>query len=551
MSTSDQVGRYIPVEKIGSGGMAEVFRGFYEVSGGVKKTVAIKRLLPTQSGEKYKKMLMDEARVLIHLHHQTIVQIIDVGEAQGLPFIVMEYIDGVDLGKLFRQLVSQNKTLPSKYAIYIVLQILVALEFAHSCKDEEDRPLNLVHRDVSPSNVLLSRNGEVKVADFGIAKGLHRLGHSIADGLKGKIAYMSPEQVDRGVVDSRADIFACGVILYELLMRAKLFDGESEIEVLEKVRNVELPYDELKRINPILRTVLYRALARDRKNRYQSASEMREDLEKYSAHSAGLGSEFGKYLRQLFRGELNNKSRNISCGDQVCKTRCCHKKNGRQSPVLGLSSLAFAMVLVAFIPADIAIRKMNVGELSLVGTEGDTFLYSAAQIVPPKGGGGTVVIDTSPTNADCTLRVNGVVKRYKTPFVLKDMDLKKRGRGMIEISMPGFESLQDTFEVDSRHPVFVRNYTLKQELSAGLKISASPWGIVDITGVVSAREAPVAMHKLKAGEYLVRVANSGLGQAVTTRIKVSDGEKKHCTAEFKKNVTASFRCKVSHFDASP
>lgn len=551
MSQSTQLGRYIPVEKIGSGGMAEVFRGFYEVSGGVKKTVAIKRLLPTQSEEKYKKMLMDEARVLIHLHHQTIVQIIDVGEAEGLPFIVMEYIDGVDLGKLFRQLVSQKKILPTKYAIYIVLQILVALEFAHSCKDEEDRPLNLVHRDVSPSNVLLSRNGEVKVADFGIAKGLHRLGHSIADGLKGKIAYMSPEQVGRGVVDSRADIFACGVILYELLACARLFDGESDIEVLEKVRNVELPHGELKKIDPPLRTVLYLALAKDRKNRYQSASQMRVDLEKYSAHSAGLGSEFGKYLRQLFKGELGNKSRNISFGDQICKTRRFHGKSGRQSPILSLSSLAFAMALVAFIPADIASRKIITDDLNLARSENDTFTHNAAQIVPPRVGQGTVVVDTSPTNADCTLKMNGVVKRYKTPFVLKDIDLKKGGRGTIEVSMPGFESLQDTFEIDLRRPVFVRNYTLKQEVSAGLKISASPWGIVDIAGIVSAREAPVAMHKLKAGEYSVRVANSGLGQVVTTKVKVSDGEKKHCTAEFKKNVTASFRCKVSHFDASP
>ena len=283
--------RYRITERVASGGMAEVFKGVAESLQGFRKNIAIKRILPALTqNKKFVAMFLDEARLSLALQHANVVQVFDIGHADDTYFIVMEYVDGVDLKSLIEWRRRLNKRLPIAVTLNIINEICKALAYAHELPNPETgRPLGIVHRDISPPNVLISRQGEVKVADFGLAKATSQLETTEPGVVKGKMSYLSPEAARGDEVDSRADIFSVGILLYELLTGKRLFYGETDFQTVELVRNAKVP--PIRAQNPDveqeLDDIVRKALAQQKERRFQSANDLQEELAKYS-YSRGL-----------------------------------------------------------------------------------------------------------------------------------------------------------------------------------------------------------------------------------------------------------------------
>lgn len=265
--------------------MAEIYRAEAELIQGMKKKVAIKRILPhLTKNKKFVAMFLDEARLSLYLDHANIVHVFDIGRSGTTYFIVMEYVDGPNLRTVNETMRRLNEPVSMEKAIFILMEICKGLGYAHDMLGPDDgRPLQIVHRDVSPPNILLSRNGEIKLVDFGLAKAASQLENTDPGVVKGKFSYLSPEAASGSPVDHRADIFASGIILFELLTGRRLFYGETDYQTVELVRKANIP--SLSTINPAvpaeLDQIVHRALARDPDNRYQHAYEMQEALAQF------------------------------------------------------------------------------------------------------------------------------------------------------------------------------------------------------------------------------------------------------------------------------
>jgi serine/threonine-protein kinase len=306
-------GRYVLFDRIGRGGMADIFLARAETELGASRRVVVKQILPALSGdEAFSRMLVAEAKLAAQLHHGNIVQVFDLGREEGRLYIAMEYVEGFDLHQLLRRLSSQKIPLPPEFAIFVVRETLRALDYAHRARDAAGRPMGLVHRDVSPSNVLVSFEGEVKLCDFGIARAL-AAGSEIDEGavsrsrVAGKSAYMSPEHARGEALDARADVFAAAIVLWELCAGRRMYKGtEDEMLALARAGAApELPSRGLPD-EPALRAVLARGLAADRDARFASAKDMLAALEDW-AHGARLMASqlrFGAFLTEHFEAEL-------------------------------------------------------------------------------------------------------------------------------------------------------------------------------------------------------------------------------------------------------
>lgn len=278
MSLQQKIGRYALVKMIGRGGMADVWIGKVRGAGGFEKIVAVKILSPDQvDKEEYQRALTDEARVQVHLKHPNIVDIYDLNFEAENPYLVMEYVEGVELREVLRMLRKEKRTLPFPIAVFIVSEIAKALVFAHERNNPDSgEPLHIVHRDVSPSNILLSIHGDVKLSDFGIAKSSLQSGVTQVGQIKGKFRYMSPEQAEGTALDRRSDIFSLGLVFYECLFGAPAYEGPSDVTVLQMARagEVVLP----KEIDPRLHKILSRLIAQKAEGRYGNLREFAKDL---------------------------------------------------------------------------------------------------------------------------------------------------------------------------------------------------------------------------------------------------------------------------------
>ena len=215
MRLPHRFGRYVLLEKLAQGGLAEIYRAQYSAESGFSKEVAVKRLLPIWSDNKqFTNMLVDEAKALVHLSHPNIVQVFELGRDQELFYISMELVDGVDLRQLFQKMVTEKIVLPRKLLLFIFAEVIRALDFAHSKKDGSGKELKIIHRDISPQNIMVSYDGAVKVADFGIAKGLHRSWETTVTQIKGKFSYMSPEQAVGGDIDPPSYLYSLLIFFY-------------------------------------------------------------------------------------------------------------------------------------------------------------------------------------------------------------------------------------------------------------------------------------------------------------------------------------------------
>ena len=273
-----QAGPYQVIERVSAGGMAEVFRARRTSDG---RAVALKRLLPVLASEpEYVRMFADEARIAAQLAHPSIARVLDVGQSDGTWYMAQELVDGPDLRDLGRKAEQLNRRMSVPAAVYVGMEIAGALEYAHNRIDAQGRPLGLIHRDVSPQNILIGRSGEVKLVDFGIAKAEHRETRTRTGMIKGKFSYMSPEQARGLPLDARTDIFSLVAVMFELLTAERLFDGGSDIEILDRVRRamVKVPSTLNTAISHGLDRVVLKALSRSRRARHQTAASLRGAL---------------------------------------------------------------------------------------------------------------------------------------------------------------------------------------------------------------------------------------------------------------------------------
>jgi eukaryotic-like serine/threonine-protein kinase len=273
--------RYQIVRRIAAGGMAEVYQGESAGIEGFRKKVAIKRVLPKLSqNHDFIRMFLDEARLCAYLSHSKCVQVFDIGQAAGAHFIVMEYVDGADLQAVLEHLQRSAQQMPVEVACLIAMHVCEGLAYAHDARDHNDQPLSIVHRDISPHNVLMTRFGEVKLVDFGLARASSHLTAEEEDIVKGKFGYLAPEVTLGLSADRRVDIFAAGILLWEMLAGRRLFKGETDVETFKQVQAAAVPDVRRLRsdIGDDLAKVLGRALARDRDQRYQKADEFAQEL---------------------------------------------------------------------------------------------------------------------------------------------------------------------------------------------------------------------------------------------------------------------------------
>ncbi len=306
---SRRFGKYLLLEKLATGGMAQLYRAKIIGVQGFEKFIAIKMILPHLAEEKeLVSSFIDEAKLAALLNHQNIVQIYDFGELEGSNFITMEYLFGKDLRAILAKAREFDMPLGLEYGLFVTSRICAGLEYAHTVKDFQGTPLNIIHRDISPQNVIVTYQGDVKIVDFGIAKAATQSTATQVGMIKGKVAYMSPEQAAGKPVDHRSDIFSLGILLYELVTGFKLFKGEDTLQILARVREADFDSPELVvgGLPPKLYAILNRALAKDVGERYQSCAEMLADIEE-ALYEQGLRPSargLAQYMRNLFEKEI-------------------------------------------------------------------------------------------------------------------------------------------------------------------------------------------------------------------------------------------------------
>jgi len=301
-------GKYLLVAKLASGGMAQLYRGKILGDQGFEKFIAIKQILPHLAEEKeFLSSFIDEAKLAALLHHQNIVQIYDFGSAEGAYFITMEYLFGKDLRVIAQKSKEKNLPFSIEHCLFIISRICAGLDYAHQLKDFQGKPLNIIHRDVSPQNIIITYEGDVKIVDFGIAKARSRSTITQVGMIKGKVAYMAPEQASGKNIDSRSDIFPTGILLYEMLSGKRMFTGDT-LQILAKVSRAEFdpPETAISNLAPKLYKILHQALAKDPEQRYQAGGEMLADLEEcmFELSLRPTARGLAQYMKDLFKEEI-------------------------------------------------------------------------------------------------------------------------------------------------------------------------------------------------------------------------------------------------------
>jgi len=317
-------GKYYLVDKISTGGMAEVFKAKTYSHGGFENLLVIKRIL-SHLGEdqEFVDMFIDEAKVSVALQHANIVHLYDFGRIGDDWFMAMECLDGKDVRNILRQLARRRRFLPIEHAIYIASEACKGLDYAHRKTDLQGQNYGIVHRDVSPSNILVSYEGDVKVADFGIAKAQFSSLDTVGGVLKGKYEYMSPEQASGRTVDLRSDLFSLGIILHEMLTGRRLFKTGSEFTTLERIKSCEVPPPSYvnARVPEALDRIVMKALARAPEDRYQTAAEMGLALQDYLFPQTAdqLRADLARSMRELFEEEIVEERHRLEHGSAIAE----------------------------------------------------------------------------------------------------------------------------------------------------------------------------------------------------------------------------------------
>jgi serine/threonine protein kinase len=464
-------GKYMLMRKLASGGMAELFLALHRSVAGFEKLVVIKRILPQMNQDRqFIDMLLHEARIAATLSHPNIVQTFDVGQVDGTYFIAMEHIHGEDIRTVVRQMKKKAVLeFPLEHALGIVIGLTSGLAYAHEKRDLDGKLLDIVHRDISPQNIVVTFSGDVKVVDFGVAKSLHANEESKGGQLKGKVPYMSPEQAAGEDIDHRSDIFACGVILFELTTGKRLFKGGSEYDTLKLICETEypMPSDVAPNYPPQLERIVMKALAKRREARYQSAREMQADLESFVRQERLPVSvvQMSAWMQRLFAEKLTEQKADLqdikAMADEIAaqgpppdyapastgshpSARFDQSNTGAAAPAAATtippvkksSTGLFAGIALALAAAGAGGYFLMTRDAATKPVESPTTSAPAAEVAPPPvDPKGKLKIESDPVGA--AIWINGDLRQEVTPATI---DLPVGREIQIKLSKEGYES---------------------------------------------------------------------------------------------------------------
>jgi serine/threonine protein kinase len=509
----EKFGQYILLEKVASGGMAELFKAKKIGIEGFERVLAIKRILPHISSDKeFINMFIAEAKLVAHLNHKNIAQIYDFGKIGENYFIAMEYIKGKDLRALLNRCEERNTAMPVELAVFIAKEVLSALGYAHKQKDSSGRDLKLIHRDVSPQNILISYEGEVKVIDFGIAKA-ETQSHTKTGTIKGKLAYMSPEQAWGNPIDHRSDIFSLGIVIYEMLTGKRLFKGTTEIKTLEMVREAKAESFSPSLVAVIpseLESIVMKALSKDVKSRYQDASDMERYLGSvlFELSSAAPGSILKKLMNDMFRDEIEAENR--TAAEDATKSIKYENK-------------------VVPIPKESKESKPQVQLEIKPQPGGKSFLYAllgAAIIFVLVGVFLMWPYITGEKTASSLIPAQVYnMANQKTP--VQETPVQQAPLSQEQVALPvqqdQKEQAQDSSEETTRKAP-------QEAVKGSLTINAIPWAEIYINEKHYGT-TPKTIETLKAGDYRVRLENPAY-DAWTTKVAVRGGKTSSISHKF-------------------
>jgi serine/threonine protein kinase len=526
-------GRYELLELLATGGMAQIYRAQLHSAEGTAKELVIKRVLPHLAQNRdFIEMFVDEARISLPLTHGNIVQVFEFGQEGDDYFLAMEYVRGRNLQTIIDRLRERNERTPIPVALYIAAAVAKGLDYAHRFRDSRDRPTGIIHRDVSPQNILVGFQGEIKLTDFGIAKARSRIRETSQGIIRGKAAYLSPEQAACEELDGRSDQFSLGAVLFELMTGRRAFEGINEIETLQRVRTAEIePPSRLRpEISAELDHVVQRMLAGDRASRFDTCGGLHVVLTRIlnEIDPAFSDAALADWMRQVFGHEFDRSTRRLSVGEQL------REQLGISRPDDDRKSLSTGEILKL---GTLELRtasprtKRNVLWLMPLGLA-SIFVFVAIGIAlrgsdpasDVKGGsnldGGKEVI--SKIEEDGTSE--GTSKTAS-----KDGGMLKAPDGSNETtSAPTDQPIAESLNGGARvNPV-------PQPRLGYLNLNASPWALVDIDGLKLQKETPLFKVPVRPGRHQLRFFNPELkierviwvtvrsGQAQTVTVKLTE-----------------------------
>jgi eukaryotic-like serine/threonine-protein kinase len=513
--TGERFGKYLLVGELGLGGMAEVFLAVQHGLEGFVKVVTLKRVLPHLSeSPDFVEMFVDEARLAARLEHPNIVRTYEFGEHEGQYYTVMEYLAGEDLGSTMNRAAMSRQAVPLNTAAHIVAQLCCGLHFAHELTDTSGRPLGLVHRDINPSNVIVTYAGEVKIIDFGVAKSAANSNRTISGTIKGKLAYMSPEQVLARGIDRRSDVFSLGVVLWELVAGRPLFTRDSDAATLYSIMNDPIPRVGRYRagVPEELEALIATALSRTPVDRFTSAEEMQLALETFLATQPKLDARgLARSIESLFGSTRAHAKRSIAQTRALTKNASLVMKLRSEvragltppSPVpRSTRGLGIAAVMIA-----LAVVAGGLGYLGLRGAGGQ------AQAQPPPAARASLELTSAPTGA--AIFIGGEPTGLTTPATLSELE---PGEVAIRVELAGRLSEARVFHLSAGGRV---RHTFSLGASSGrLAIAGLPSGsVIEVAGDEHAAGEVIT---LAAGRHEIRIVADG-ATLVHQTIEVGSG----------------------------
>jgi serine/threonine protein kinase len=504
-------GKYYLLELINVGGMAEVFKAKMFGVEGFEKIVAIKKILPEVAEDaEFIRMFIDEAKIAVRLQHPNVVQILELGKIDDSYFIAMELVNGKDLKTIRKRLKRVELLMPVEQSSYIISQVCDGLDYAHRKTDDKMNSLNIVHRDISPQNMIVSYEGTVKLIDFGIAKAKSKSTKTQAGMLKGKFSYMSPEQVSGQPIDRRSDIFSLGVVFFEMLTGKRLFLGKNDVETLEKIRKADVPPPSVfnSAVPPELDRIVLKALSKDREERYQWASEFSEDLKKFSFTTGNSFSrqDMMNFMSEFFADELEEETAKLEEYQKIQKPVDHHQSqqyNDYRPPARTERTHSDTEMAMPKRSRKVPVLISVILVLSFLAYFGFTMLETKKDTA-------TILIDSSEKNTIVMLNEGTMYqKRCETPCKIEGI---LPGDHQIELTKAGFVPVKETVSL-RQGEIFNKSIKMFKigEQKTMITVKTDPEGAVLYVNDVKARApSPTVVDDIPVGlDIVIRLEKPG------------------------------------------
>jgi serine/threonine-protein kinase len=534
---SGQFGKYQLLRRLAVGGMAEVFLARQQGIAGFEKLLVIKRILPEYSSDpEFVGMFLDEARLAASMAHPNVVQIFDLGQAEGAYFLAMEYVAGPDLLSILRAHGRQGRRVPFHLGARIMASVADALAYAHDHRDARGKPLKLVHRDVTPSNVLVAYAGTTKLVDFGIAKAESQSSKTAAGRVKGKTRYLAPEQLLQNPITGRTDLWAAGVCLYELVTGVRPITGENELAMMKSILDLEIPRPRnlAPDVPEALDDIIMSCLVRDPAQRMASAQELRHQLERYlkSVPEASSPADVGSYLQDFFRTEYQALEASLA---ELADRKSFDTSAVAKMPSMGLDVTPSGTTGVGkkkldppkedeptgagVTPKAVRSRAPLVAGVGLAGVA----LLAGAVMALRSPATGSVQVTTQPAGARLT--IDGAAWPQVTPALVKPLGL---GPHAVVATLDGFEPAEAAVTLDEDQRAGAIALVLKQAAPAPpatvpLTITTNPAAdVVRVDGVVVMLQGGSGTVPMLPGTHRVDAEKAGR-KPLTTTVTIEAG----------------------------